>query len=133
MRLFGMSVKLGKCVLAFFLIAVMFNIAVFSCSYFHEGFGSGLEYKMGEGVVLGGGGKAWDMRNLKGNGPSNLTEQGYKIPPQKMDVFDGVRFAPECCPSTYSNSVGCACAPPNLERYVAEQRGGNNTKSCTSY
>ena len=76
--------------------------------------------------------KAWDMRNLKGQGPRGETEKGYKIPVKKMDVFDGVRFAPECCPSTYSNSVGCACAPGNLERYVAEQRGGNNTKQCGS-
>jgi|TARA_B100000945_G_C19966920_1_gene405746 hypothetical protein len=137
MKLFGMSVNLGKCVLAFFLIAVMFNIAIASCSFFHEGFGnkygSDLEYKMGEGIVLGGGGKAWDMRNLKGQGPRGETEKGYKIPVKKMDVFDGVRFAPECCPSTYSNSVGCACAPGNLERYVAEQRGGNNTKNCGSF
>ena len=98
-----------------------------------EGFtGSDLNYQMGRGVVLGGGGKAWDQRKMAGSrGPQ--TQEGYKLPPTRMAVFDGVRFAPECCPSAYSNSTGCVCAPKNLERYVAETRAGNNTKNCTSF
>ena len=100
---------------------------------FQEGFtGSDLNYQMGRGVVLGGGGKAWDQRKMGGSrGPQ--TQEGYKLPPTRMAIFDGVRFAPECCPSAYSNSTGCACAPKNLERYVAETRAGNNTKNCTSF
>ena len=98
-----------------------------------EGFtGSDLNYQMGRGVVLGGGGKACDQRKMGGSrGPQ--TQGGYKLPPTRMAIFDGVRFAPECCPSAYSNSTGCACAPKNLERYVAETRAGNNTKNCTSF
>ncbi len=88
---------------------------------------------MGEGVVLGGGGQALDMRNFKVPQKRGQTEKGYKLPPENMNVFEGVRFAPECCPSTYSSSVGCSCHPANLEAYVAEQRGGNNTKQCGSY
>ena len=80
-----------------------------------------------------GGGKAWDMRNFKVPQQAGQTEGAYKIPPENMNVFEGVRFAPECCPSTYSSSVGCSCHPSNLEAYVAEQRGGNNTKQCGSY
>ena len=100
---------------------------------FQEGFtGSDLNYQMGRGVVLGGGGKAWDQRKMGGSrGPQ--TQGGYKLPPTRMAIFDGVRFAPECCPSAYSNSTGCVCAPKNLERYVAETRAGNNTKNCTSF
>ena len=87
---------------------------------------------MGRGVVLGGGGKAWDQRKMGGSrGPQ--TQGGYKLPPTRMAILDGVRFAPECCPSAYSNSTGCVCAPKNLERYVAETRAGNNTKNCTSF
>jgi len=98
-----------------------------------EGFtGSDLNYQMGRGVVLGGGGKAWDQRKMAGSrGPQ--TQEGYKLPPTRMAILDGVRFAPECCPSAYSNSTGCVCAPKNLERYVAETRAGNNTKNCTSF
>jgi hypothetical protein len=98
-----------------------------------EGFtGSDLNYQMGRGVVLGGGGKAWDQRKMAGSrGPQ--TQKGYKLPPTRMAILDGVRFAPECCPSAYSNSTGCVCAPKNLERYVAETRAGNNTKNCTSF
>ena len=140
MRLFGMKVSLmgcGKCFLAFFLLSLMFNLAIGACSYFsREGFtnnGSDIRYKMGDGVVLGGGGKAWDMRNFAASQKRGQTEKGYKIPPENRNVFEGVRFAPECCPSTYSNSVGCSCHPSNLEAYIAEQRGGNNTKQCGSY
>ena len=73
------------------------------------------------------------MRNFKVPQKRGQTEKGYKLPPENMNVFEGVRFAPECCPSTYSSSVGCSCHPSNLEAYVAEQRGGNNTKQCGSY
>ena len=137
MKLFGMSVNIGKCLLTFFLLALIFNIALSSCSYFHEGFanhGTDIRYRMGEGVVLGGGGAAWDMRNLGGGrGLGHETEKAYKLPPKSMAVLVGVRFAPECCPSTYSYSVVCSCHPANLEAYVAEQRGGNNTKQCGSF
>ena len=140
MKLFGMKVTAmgcAKCLLVFFLLSLMFNLAVGACSAFRqEGFtnnGADIRYRMGEGVVLGGGGKAWDMRNFKVPQQAGQTEGAYKIPPENMNVFEGVRFAPECCPSTYSSSVGCSCHPANLEAYVAQQRGGNNTKQCGSY
>tara|TARA_Y100000588_G_C14076850_1_gene848309 strand:- start:385 stop:798 length:414 start_codon:yes stop_codon:yes gene_type:complete len=137
MKLFGMSVPLGKCLLALFLLVLTFHLAVTACTSFHEGYqnaGSNINYRMGQGVVLGGGGAAWDMRKMGAGRPiGHATEAPYPIPPKNMAVFDGVRFAPECCPSTYSNSVGCSCSPGNLEAYVAEQRGGNNTKQCGSY
>ena len=138
MKLFGMKVSAmgcAKCLLTFFLLSLMFNLAIGACSFFRrEGFtGTDIRYRMGEGVVLGGGGKAWDMRNFKVPQQAGQTEGAYKIPPENMNVFEGVRFAPECCPSTYSSSVGCSCHPSNLEAYVAQQRGGNNTKQCGSY
>jgi len=172
MKLFGAPI--GKCLFAFLLLAIIFQLAISSCRAGRQGFfegeepdfatdepeeddegfyegntddeddedededeiegftGSDLNYQMGRGVVLGGGGKAWDQRKMAGSrGPQ--TQEGYKLPPTRMAILDGVRFAPECCPSAYSNSTGCVCAPKNLERYVAETRAGNNTKNCTSF
>ena len=39
------------------------------------------------------------------------------------------KFTPECCPSTYSSSTGCACLNPQQINYL-NQRGGNRT--CSS-
>ena len=40
--------------------------------------------------------------------------------------FDQIQFKPECCPSTYSSSMGCACMCPEQLRYL-NSRGGNRT------
>ena len=41
-------------------------------------------------------------------------------------MFANTQFKPECCPSAYSNSSGCACM--SLEqRNMLAHRGGNNT------
>ena len=40
-------------------------------------------------------------------------------------IFDSTPFSPECCPTTYSNSLGCACMSMPQYTYLIE-RGGNN-------
>jgi hypothetical protein len=40
-------------------------------------------------------------------------------------IFDNTPFSPECCPTTYSNSLGCACMSMPQYTYLIE-RGGNN-------
>lgn len=40
--------------------------------------------------------------------------------------FDEIQFKPECCPSTYSSSMGCACMCPEQLKYL-NSRGGNRT------
>ena len=40
-------------------------------------------------------------------------------------IFDNTKFSPQCCPNTYSNSMGCACLSMPQYRYLIE-RGGNN-------
>ena len=131
MKLFGAPV--GKCLLAAFLVIIIYHVAVSACSSI-EGFGgAALGYKMGQGVTLGGGGKPWNQRSLGSSQQQSQQIGSYKLPPTQMAVLDGLRFAPECCPNTYSNSTGCVCAPKNLVRYIAAQRGGNHTKSCSEF
>ena len=55
MKLFGMKVSAmgcAKCLLTFFLLSLMFNLAIGACSYFRrEGFtnnGTDIRYRMGE-------------------------------------------------------------------------------------
>ena len=40
-------------------------------------------------------------------------------------IFDDTPFKPQCCPTTYSNSMGCACMTMPQYTYLIE-RGGNN-------
>lgn len=41
-------------------------------------------------------------------------------------LFKNTAFKPECCPNTYSNSMGCACMNTKQYNYLIH-RGGNNT------
>lgn len=40
--------------------------------------------------------------------------------------FDNIEFKPDCCPSTYYSSQGCACLSPQQINYL-NSRGGNRT------
>ena len=40
-------------------------------------------------------------------------------------LFKDTAFKPECCPNTYSNSMGCACMTTQQYNYL-NNRGGNN-------
>lgn len=46
------------------------------------------------------------------------------LPEGQMDMFADNDFTPECCPSTYSSSAGCACITQEQVDYLNE-RGGN--------
>jgi hypothetical protein len=52
-------------------------------------------------------------------------EQPVPLPEGEMLMFANTPFKPECCPSTYSNSSGCACMTGKQYNYLI-QRGSNN-------
>ena len=45
--------------------------------------------------------------------------------PSQMNIIENMKFAPECCPSSYSSSQGCACMSDDAINFLAS-RGGNN-------
>ena len=51
--------------------------------------------------------------------------QNNGITPGELDIFAKMDFKPECCPNTYSSSMGCACMSSNTYDMLAN-RGGNN-------
>jgi hypothetical protein len=55
--------------------------------------------------------------------------KGTAVPlaPENMLFFKNNAFKPECCPSTYSSSQGCACTSSDQVNYL-NQRGGNRTE-----
>lgn len=55
----------------------------------------------------------------------NRPSQPVPLPEGEMLMFANTPFKPECCPSTYSNSTGCACMTDKQYNYLID-RGGNN-------
>ena len=60
---------------------------------------------------------------------SHANYKGTEVPLQgTMNFFKNNSFKPECCPSTYTSSTGCACTSVAQLNYL-NQRGGNRTFS----
>ena len=54
------------------------------------------------------------------------------LPEGELFFFADNKFKPECCPSTYSDSTGCACLSQDQVTYINE-RGGNRTFGPTEF
>jgi len=52
-------------------------------------------------------------------------KQPIPLPKGELDMFATTPFKPECCPNTYSNSMGCACMTVDQYSYL-RHRAGNN-------
>jgi hypothetical protein len=55
----------------------------------------------------------------------NRPSQPVPLPEGQLLMFANTPFTPECCPNTYSNSMGCACMTTKQYNYLIT-RGGNN-------
>jgi hypothetical protein len=55
----------------------------------------------------------------------NRAPQPIPLPEGELSMFATTPFKPECCPNTYSNSMGCACMTTGQYNYLVN-RGGNN-------
>lgn len=56
---------------------------------------------------------------------ANRPEQKFPLPEGQLDIFEKIKFAPECCPGAYTSGAGCACMDMNTYKYL-KNRGGNN-------
>ena len=54
------------------------------------------------------------------------TVDGEKGKPQHLFMLAHNQSKPECCPSTFSSSLGCVCMSQKQRDYI-NQRGGNRT------
>jgi len=90
-------------------------------------------YKLGDNSVVDT--SSWSNPNLTYNaggtpGAGALAildrkKQPIPLPNGELDMFATTPFKPECCPNTYSNSMGCACMTVDQWKYLND-RGGNN-------
>lgn len=83
-----------------------------------------VDYKMGTGVP-----QSWENKQFADTGKAlrdSYHAGSVPLPENELEFFYDNEFKPECCPSTYSNSVGCACMSSEQVNYL-NQRGGNRT------
>jgi hypothetical protein len=51
--------------------------------------------------------------------------QSLPLPEGQLSLFDNMPFSPECCPNTYSSSMGCACMNSSTYNYLITRAGNN--------
>ena len=66
--------------------------------------------------------KTGSAKHLTENQPGTV----IPLPEGKMDLFEKTTFSPDCCPSTHSNSGGCACLSFEQMNHIGT-RGMNST------
>ena len=90
-------------------------------------------FKKNDSVIMPS--SSWSMPTLTFS-PGQRPDKGVKniwdrkaqpipLPKGELDMFATTQFKPDCCPNTYSNSMGCACMTVDQYNYL-QDRGGNN-------
>jgi len=51
--------------------------------------------------------------------------QQLPLPEGQLSLFDNMPFSPDCCPNTYSSSMGCACMNTDTYNYLITRAGNN--------
>jgi hypothetical protein len=59
--------------------------------------------------------------------PLRNEEIGYKTPATTLLPLHWNTVSPECCPSTFSTSMGCVCTSNKQRDLIGMYRGGNKT------
>ena len=132
-KVLGVPVRLSVALAAMALGFIICWLTVCRCVNVKEGLAP-IDYQMGKDVS-----SSWinwaDKKQegaptsaaalLAGNVAPNPNEQ---LEQGQLFMFGQNNFSPECCPSSYSGSTGCACFSPQQMDFLNE-RGGNRTMS----
>jgi hypothetical protein len=51
--------------------------------------------------------------------------QSLPLPEGQLSLFDNMPFSPECCPTAFSSSMGCACMNDSTYNYLITRAGNN--------
>jgi hypothetical protein len=93
--------------------------------------GAALDYTIGDGISHGWKDSAIQQDKFTPSDWYNQLKNNVggtiPLPESELFMFSDTEFAPRCCPSTYTNSTGCACLNTDQAQYL-NQRGGNRTQ-----
>ena len=111
----------GTIILICIILFVLLSHIFYSCGKTNN------SYLLMEGFTSSGG-KSTGSKNTASSKKNNITKkEGFSNSGgnNSMLMFANTKFKPECCPTTYTNSSGCACMSNKQYEYLI-QRGGNN-------
>ena len=141
-KLFGLECRLEVIILSLIVGAILGCHLLCSCSRIglQEGMtmlGAPVEWQMGKGQSNDWQNKANQYSQNMGYSETKSKYSQYSgtpvpLPEGQMFMFADNKFKPECCPSTYSSSTGCACITQEQVDYI-NQRGGNRTMAPAEY
>ncbi len=142
LKILGMSCRLEIIIISLIVGAILGCHLLCSCSRIgiQEGMavmGASVDYIMGEDTVNSWTNKANKYAANMGydNASSKYSQNKgtpVPLPEGQLYMFADNEFKPECCPSTYSSSSGCACISEEQVNYINE-RGGNRTMAPAEY
>lgn len=139
-KLFGFELRLEVIIICVLVGMVLGGHLLCSCTRIglQEGMqvmGAAVDYQMGSDVY-----NSWINKT-----DQYSTEMGYQpltakrdsnfadpVPEGSMLLFKNNDFKPDCCPTNYSNSMGCACITPEQDSFINE-RGGNRTMAPAEF
>jgi hypothetical protein len=141
-KLFGLTMTVEVVIICMILGAILGGHLFCSCSRVGliEGMqtiSANIDYNMGTDVANSWTNKAINYADKMGYADAKTKHSQYKgtpvpLPEGQMAMFADNEFKPECCPSTYSSSTGCACMTQEQVSYINE-RGGNRTMAPAEY
>ena len=142
-KVFGLTCRLEIVIISLLVGFVLGGHLLCSCSKIGlvEGLtminGASVDYKMSDGSPGSWSNKALTYAKDMGYQDSYgkyLQNTGTTVPLEdgQMDFFADNKFEPECCPSSYSSSTGCACLSLEQVEYL-NQRGGNRSMAPADY
>lgn len=67
------------------------------------------------------------LENMSNPKFDNFVDKQFNI---LLDPLRNVKFSPKCCPSTYTNSIGCACMTEESKELIRGR--ASNRDNCLS-
>ncbi len=135
-KLFGLTFRVEVVIICIILGMILGTHMLCSCSKVGvvegmEVMGSAIESTVGSDVYGSWVNKANNYASEMGYTETKDRYEMYKgtpvpLPEGELYMFADNEFKPECCPSTYSSSTGCACITQEQVSYINE-RGGNRS------
>ena len=142
LKILGFSCRLEIIIISLVVGFILGSHLLCSCSRIglQEGMsimGTAFDYEMGQDSPNSWTNKANKYSHEMGYSSSQSKWSQNKgtpvpLPEGQMAMFAGNEFKPECCPSTYSSSTGCACISQEQVDYL-NQRGGNRTMAPAEF
>ena len=142
LKIFGYQCRLEIIIVCLAVGFILGSHLLCSCSKIgvQEGMavmGAALDWSMGGDVPNSWTTKAEKYSNSMEYSSADSKWSQYKgtpvpLPEGQMSMFADNEFKPECCPSTYTSSSGCACITQEQVNYI-NQRGGNRTIAHAEY